>query len=449
MSVGGISLTMLSRAKNLRYKGDVVMTNRVPSGSFRGYGYMETTAIMIRAISRACRELDIDPTLYFEKNALPHMGDYYNSLAIGREWQKSVSPDWDKLVIETKKKFRWDERYKGWGVPTYEKGSIRRGVGCGLCGQSDLGGMASNTNIMLNNTGGVIVQTTMNEHGTGVRDTYRKLVADELDIPLEKVTVARADTQGAPSDFGSMAARSTYAGGSTAILACRDLKQKLAEQAEKKLGAPAEDWEFVGGKMRRKSNGEEHILPEILIAPNSLTGTGHWDGVENANVCNMQFIEVEVDMETGVVKVIDQVSGVDAGKVVNPLGLKNQVESFYPGIDMALSEETVWDPNDNRILTTNMNDYYYRTFNDMTNHDMVILESFKDKESVFPFGAMGIAEPCMTPSGPAVQMALYNATGVEILEYPFTPQRVLEALKANGIDYSKKPQEEKERRVNP
>jgi xanthine dehydrogenase molybdenum-binding subunit len=289
--------------------------------------------------------------------------------------------------------------------------------------------MAANTNIMINNGCGVIVQTTMNEHGTGVRDTYRKLVAEELDIPLEKVTIAKADTQGAPSDFGSMAARSTYAGGITAILACRDLKEKLCKQAEKRFGISADDWEFAGGKMRRKSNGEEHILPEILIAPNSLTGTGHWDGVENANVCNMQFVEVEADIETGLVTLIDQMSGVDAGKVVNPIGLKNQVESFYPGIDMALMEETVWDPNDNRILTANMSDYKTRTFNDIAHHDMVVLESFKDRESVFPFGAMGIAEPCMTPSGPAVQMALYNAIGVEILEYPFTPQRVLAALK--------------------
>ncbi|MDR1515882.1 MAG: xanthine dehydrogenase family protein molybdopterin-binding subunit [Synergistaceae bacterium] len=429
MSVGGISLTMLSRSRNIRYKGDVVITNRVPSGTFRGYGYMETTAIITRAICRACRELDIDPVRYFEVNALKQGGQYYNSLAVGREWQVSVSPDWDVLVRETAKKFRWDERFKGWGVPTKIDGHKRRGVGCALCGQSDLGGMAANTNIMINNGCGVIVQTTMNEHGTGVRDTYRKLVAEELDIPLEKVTIAKADTQGAPSDFGSMAARSTYAGGMTAILACRDLKEKLCKQAEKRLNVPADDWEFVGGKMRRKSNGEEHILPEILIAPNSLTGTGHWDGVENANVCNMQFVEVEVDIETGVVSLIDQMSGVDAGKVVNPLGLKNQVESFYPGIDMALMEETVWDSNDNRILTANMVDYKTRTFNDVAHHDMVVLESFKDKESVFPFGAMGIAEPCMTPSGPAVQMALYNATGVEVLEYPFTPQRVLAALK--------------------
>lgn len=438
MSVGGISMSMMCRTTNMRYKGDVVMTNRLPSGSFRGYGYMETTAIIARAIFRACRELDLDPFDYFVKNALTHGGMYYNSLAIGREWQKSVSPDWKDMVIASGEKFRWKERFKGWGVPTKVDGAKRRGVGCCLCGQSDLGGMASNTNIMLNSQGGVIVQTLMNEHGTGVRDVYRKIVADELEIPIENVTIAHANTQTSPSDFGSMAARSTYAGGMSAMYACKDLKKKIAEQTEKRLGIPAEDVEFKGGFIVRKSNPEEkHVVPEILISPNSLTGTGHWDGVENGNLCNMQYVEVEVDTETGLVKLVDQLSGVDAGRVVNPLGLKNQIESFYPGIDMALMEETVFDPFDNRVLSASLIDYKTRTFNEVSHHDMTILESNIDKENVFAFGAMGIAEPCMTPSGPAVTMAIYNAIGVEVLEYPYTPQKILDAIR------SKKEEEDK------
>ena len=433
MSVGGISMTMLSRAKNLKYQGEVVMTNRVPSGSFRGYGYMETTAIITRAICRACIQLDIDPVVYFAKNALPHKGQYYNSLAIGREWQTSVSPDWDNLVLKSAEKFRWNERFKGWGVPTMGKGTKRRGVGCGFCGQSDLGGMASNTDIMINAGGGVIVQTTMNEHGTGVRDVVRKIVAEELDIPLEKVVVAKSSTQSAPSDFGSMAARSTYTAGITAKMAAEEIKEKLYKQAEKKVGVPADDLVFKGGMLHRISKPEEiYSLHQVLISPNSLTGTGHWDGVENANLCNMQFMEVEVDTETGEVRVIDQFTGVDAGTIVNPLGIKNQVESFFPGIDLALIEETVFDPNNNRILSGNMIDYKTRTFNDMPHHDMLILESCKDNQEKypFPFGAMGIAEPAFTPSGPAVAMAIYNACGIEMLEYPFLPHKILAALKA-------------------
>jgi|LSQX01.3.fsa_nt_gb xanthine dehydrogenase molybdenum-binding subunit len=144
----------------------------------------------------------------------------------------------------------------------------------------------------------------------------------------------------------------------------------------------------------------------------------------------MQYVEVEVDTETGLVKLVDQLSGVDAGRVVNPLGLKNQIESFYPGIDMALMEETVFDPFDNRVLSASLIDYKTRTFNEVSHHDMTILESNIDKENVFAFGAMGIAEPCMTPSGPAVTMAIYNAIGVEVLEYPYTPQKILDAIRS-------------------
>ena len=116
--------------------------------------------------------------------------------------------------------------------------------------------------------------------------------------------------------------------------------------------------------------------------------------------------------------------------IVNPLPLRNQVQSFYAGTDLALMEETVWDQNDYRVLNPSNLDYKTRTFNEVTQHDHIVLETNKGKDTRYPFGANGVGEPLLAPGGPAIRMAVYNACGVWINEFPFTPARVLAALRA-------------------
>ena len=96
---------------------------------------------------------------------------------------------------------RWKDRFKGWGIPSRADGSRRYGVGMGLSGHSDIGGMASNTNVTMTSAGGVMIQTVMTEFGSGVRDVYRKIVAEELCIPVDRVRVSISDTSAAPLDF--------------------------------------------------------------------------------------------------------------------------------------------------------------------------------------------------------------------------------------------------------
>ncbi len=433
LAVGTNTLPILCKTDNKKYDAKVVVTNHLPSGSFRGYGYMESTALVSKAIFEACEKLGIDPVDYFERNALRKGERYHNSMATPHCWQYNKTADWSELVRRTAEAFRWKDRFKGWGVPTWvsEDGRRARGVGVAAAGHSDTGGKPSNANVTITGLGSVYLSTCMAEFGAGTRDVMLKVVAEELDMPLESIRVSNADTGMTPPDFGSTGSRSTYCGGIVAKYACQDLKRKLYELAHEKFGADVDDLDFGGGFVFHKSDPSKKysLFPQLMGKVDGVTGCGHFDGVHNSTIFHLQFVEVEVDKELGTFEIVDHFGGSDAGVIVNPLPLRNQVQSFFAGIDIACMEETVWDPNDYRVLNASNIDYKTRTFNDVVPHDHIILESMKDTDNDYPFGAVGVGEPLLAPGGPAIRMAIYNACGVKLDEYPYTPAKLLRALK--------------------
>lgn len=433
MSVGTNALPLLCKTDNKSFHGTVVVTNHVPSGSFRGYGYLETTALVTQAIYEGCERMNIDPVDYLVRNTLKLGDKYHNAMAEPHPWQFNKTADWSHLCQVTADEFHWKDRFKGWGVPTWVSpdGKRVRGVGVGAAGHSDTGGKPSNANVIITGLGSVYVQSIMAEFGAGTRDLVKKIVAEELDMPLESIRMADSDSGVCPPDFGSTGSRSTYCAGIVAKRACEDLKKKLFKLAHDRLNLPEDDLGFSQGKIYRLSNPDEKypLFPFLMGKVDGVTGCGHFDGVANSTIMCFQFVELEVDKELGTFHITDFLSGSDAGVIVNPLPLRNQVESFYAGVDLAKMEETVWDPNDFRVLDCNQYDYKTRTFNDVVPHRHIILESMKDKETDYPFGAVGVGEPILAPAGNAIRLALYNATGVKLNQYPFTPDKILAGLK--------------------
>lgn len=433
MQVGTNTMAMLCRTDNKKYDGTVVVTNHIPSGSFRGYGYLESTLLLSNCIYEACEKLNIDPVDYLDKNAMNRGTEFYNPMARPHFWQKNMTADWSYLIRESAKEFKWQERWKGWGVPTWESpdGRFARGIGVGAAGHADTGGKPSNANVTLTGLGAVYVSTVMTDFGAGTRDVMQKIAAEELNVPIECIRLTPSDTGVNPLDFGSTASRSTYCGGISVKRACIDLKNRLFERVEQRTGIPASDCGFKDGYVYRLSNPEEKIglFPQLMGKVDSITGVGHFDGVDNSTIYHIQFVEVEVDKEMGTFKIIDHFGGSDAGVIINPLPIRNQVQSFFAGIDIACMEETVYDPYDYRVLNPSNIDYKVRTFNDAVPHRHIILETNKDIESEYPFGANGVGEPILAPGAPAISMAIYNACNIKLTSYPFTPNKVLAALK--------------------
>ena len=433
LSVGTNSITHLTKTMNICFNADVVITNHVPSGSFRGYGYLESTNLLTSAICDACCEMGIDPMDYFEKNAMTVGEEFYNACAPQHPIQYNSSSDWKNLVRETRKACEWDKKWQGWGKPTWvsEDGKKFRGLGVAAAGHCDTGGKQSNATVTITGLGAVYVSTCMSEFGAGTRDIMHKIVAEELDMPLESVKMSPVDTGANPADFGSTGSRSTYCGGIVALKAAQDVKRQILEIASTKSNIPVEDLEFTNGVVKQISNPDNvmPLFPFVMGKVDSLTGVGHHSGVEDSTIYHLQVVEVEVDKELGSVKVINHFAGSDAGVIINPLAAKNQMQAFYAGVDLGLMEETIWDPNDYRVLNPSNIEYKTRTFNDMVNHDHIILETNKGKDTRYPFGANGLGEPMIAPGGPAIRMAVYNAIGVWVDEFPLTPNRVLGAIK--------------------
>ena len=433
LGVGTNTLPILCKTNNKKYDADVVVTNHMPSGSFRGYGYLESTFLLYCAINEACEQLDIDPVDYLERNAMKLGETFHNSMAGPHYYVSNKTSDWSYLVSETAKAFKWSEKYKGWGVPTWVSPDGRkvRGIGVGAAGHSDTGGKPSNATVTLTGLGAVYINTVMAEFGAGTREVQQKVVAEALNMPIESIRLTPSDTGSSVPDFGSTGSRSTYCGGIAAKMACDDLLQKLYELAERRCGIPADDCGYENSYVYQKSNPENKypIFPHLMGRVDGVTGTGHFEGVHNSTIYHLQFVEVEVDLELGTFEVIDHFGGSDAGVIVNPLPLRNQVQSFFAGIDIACMEETIYDPNDYRVLNPSNIDYKVRTFNDAPHHDHIVLESNKGKETDYPFGAFGVGEPLLAPGGPAIRMAIYNACGIKLNHYPFTPAKVLAALK--------------------
>jgi xanthine dehydrogenase molybdenum-binding subunit len=429
VAVGLEALAVLARCPNVNVKTKLVLTNTIPSGPYRGFGYLENTAVLSSVLSMAMEKANLNPVDYYKKNCLKP-GDRFYHPYFGTGFEVSAGPDITRAIEKGAELFGWENKWKGWGKPTVVHGTKRRGVGMGVAGETDTGERPSNENVQLNALGSVTVYCCATEFGTGTRDVVRKIVAEALDIPLERVGVTPPDTLINPYESGSTGSRSTYAMGAAVLAAAEDAKRKLFQRAAPMLRARPEDLETRDGFVYVRGGGERKLPWVAVMGPmGSITGEGHFPGRSNLPAYQVQFVEVEVDVETGEIELLNLVSSTDCGQIVDPLALQNQLQGFHPGVDLALREETVVDKATGRMLNPNMIDYKVRTFPELPRHQFVILETPPQADPPCPFGAFGVGEPSLAPALPAITMAVYNAIGKRFTDYPITPDKVLKALR--------------------
>ena len=435
LGVGLISQPVLAQSKNIDITAKAVLTNRMCSGAYRGYGYLENGIHICNALYKGLEKINLDPYAYFCHNRLK-VGDEFFHAYMCSGFHRSAGPDPIDLLHAGAEEFGWYDKWKGFGVPTSVDGSKIRAVGMGFCGQSDLGENPAQENVQLNFDGGVVVYCAATDFGPGTRDVMRKVAAEELNVPLEMVQVTPSDSISVPYDWGSTGSRSTYAMGSSVLEAARNAKQILFEKAAKLFGCPPQALETKDGMVSIMGHPEATMPWIAAIGFNQcITGVGHFEGAYNVTTHQAQFIEIEVDKETGKVTVLEQICSTDVGKIVNPSALKGQLDGYFPGMDLALREETIWDRS-GRVINGNMIDYKSRTWNEVPRkHKNIVLESaVNNEEHPVPFGAIGGGEPSLAPAIPAITLALYNATGVWFNQYPVTSKEILDALnKKEGV----------------
>jgi len=430
VAVGCGEAQLMLRCPNWNLRTRLVCTNHSASGVVRGFGGQELESALSPILARAMERANLDPVQFFKKNYVkPGDGYFWRE---GNYWV-SRGRDYSEAIDKGAQAFGWKENWKGWLKPTAVDGARRKGVGVGVHGNADVGEDESEAYVRLNPDATATIYVSVSESGMGQRSSLCKMAAEVLQLPLERIHVTPADTMVNPFDFGLVGSRGTYAVGSAVIRAAEDARKKLLELAAPKLEAVPEDLETMDGRIFLKESPEQGIpWSRAMGIMQTCMGFGRFEPDYSVPNFLIQFVEVEVDTETGRVDLRRIVSATDVGQIIDPLSLEGQLHGALgsAGIDTAVFEESILDRATGHMLNINMVDYKWRTFLDLPQFENVILET---PIPTHRFKAIGVGEVATSPGPGAVLMAVSNALGKRVSEYPLTPDKILQALgKAGG-----------------
>ena len=316
------------------------------------------------------------------------------------------------------------------------------GFSCGFFG----GGDPTHAAVNLKGDGSLEVLMGTIDIGQGCKTALSQIAAEEMGVPFDSIIFTNKDTDVTPYDMGTLASRVTFVGGNALIKACADLKQKIRSFAAKRMEAEESMIEISGSKAYVANDSEKSMsfadigaeaiskasflsgngayVPEGPKAPNPKTGAQPFLAAAPFGVC---IVEIEVDTGTGVIEILKNIHVYEIGKAINPLICKGQIHGgAVMGIGMALSEDAhpYWPSPDNPAAS--LGDYVIPTAADIPRD--VKCEIIEIPHPDGPYGAKGFSEMGCNAEVPAVTMAVYDAIGVWIKQFPITPETVLRAL---------------------
>lgn len=430
----------LYRIQNVRSKGTLVYTNNPSKGAMRGFGNPQMIIAMEAMLDALAEDAGIDPLEIRHKNA------FHNGEISVHGWEIG-SCGLSECIDKAAARANWKEKRN-----SPKKGRKRRGIGIGCCNHvsgyrpilRDFDG--SSAIIKISDAGQVTVYTGEVDMGQGYNTVAAQCAAEELGIDLKHIKIAPVDSEISVLGIGCLASRGTMMGGNAVKKAAADAAQKIIQEAAPLYGYDKDLLTLRGGYLVKKGNEEKVALFNEVVAklvkaragqPIVCTAYYRPDTVLPDPVTNYgnpspaysfaaHVAEVEVDMDTGVVNVVNYVAANDVGKVINPLLANGQLEGgALQGIGWALTENIA--VKNGKIMNPNFLDYKIPTFADMVNVEPILVE---ESDSNGPYGAKSLGEPAFDPVAAAVCNAIYNATGVRITKLPARPESMLAEIQA-------------------
>jgi xanthine dehydrogenase YagR molybdenum-binding subunit len=410
------------RCENVRTEEMFVYTNTAPMNSFRAPGYTEGAFALECAMDALARELGIDRLELRRKNYADRDQDKKREYS-----QKRLRECYD-LGAE---RFGWKNRR----VPAAARhDNVRRGVGMASVTWGAGGGPPAYASVRLNRDGSIDVLTGSQDLGTGSRTILAQIAAEQLGAANGDVRTVLGDTERLPYAPNSWGSITTASVGPAVRVAAEEARQALFDAAAGMMNVPASSLASEASVIRVKG-GERSMtfgevcdkLGDVMIIGNGSRGANPAKTAINAFAA--QFAEVEVDMDTGQVRVLRIVSAHDSGRIINPMLAASQVEGgVLQGIGYALFEERILDERSAFPLNPTMHDYKIPTMADVPSIETIFVEASDTVAN--HTGAKGLAEPPVIGVAPAVANAVADAIGGDVLEIPLTPWRVLEAISA-------------------
>jgi len=432
------TFSSLYRVPHVRQHVDVIYTNNIYACAFRGYGNPQATFALESQIDTLAHELKMDPLDIRLKNA-QEPGE---TTGQGMVLRTCGLAECLKTAADNA---NWEVKY---AAPTKQKtGKVR---GLGMASLFHVGGGAKiyrsdgcGTILKIDDFGAVTVVTGASEIGQGSETVIAQIVAEELGLPISNIRVINNDSDLKPWDVGVHASRTTFIAGNSALRAAREARGKILDGAAAKMKRDASDLDLSDGKVIDRASGEPiESIAKILRAmhfggkhelvmttdfyepPSRAPDENHKGDVSACYAFGTHVAEVEVDLDTGVIKVLGLSAAHDVGRVISRNGIEGQIEGgVAQGMGYALSEEVKLEGG--RVLNPNFSDYQLMTTHNVPELKIAFIET---NDPAGPFGAKGVAEAPLVPVAPAIANAVYNATGVRIKELPMTPERVLRKL---------------------
>jgi putative selenate reductase molybdopterin-binding subunit len=423
----------LYRWQNIRFRGTSVYTNLPVAGAYRGYGATQAYFPLEVLLDELAEKIGMDAIELRRRNHI-RSGEgspIFQALGEGTEGvsQTIGSCGLAECIELGAAEIGWKDKR---GKAALQTGPIRRGVGmcCLMQGSSiphvDMGAAY----LKMNEDGTFNLLLGATDLGTGSDTVLAQVAAEILGVPASMMTVYSSDTDLTPFDVGAYASSTTYLSGEAVAKAARHARELLLEVAGEILGCPTEDIELVNAHAIARNGNKAHfseIGRHSLYVKNQrqIQGSASHVTQKSPPPFSAQFAEVEVDTETGQVKVLKYVAAVDCGTAINPKLAEGQIQgAVLNGISYALTEEFVFDPR-GRLLNNDFN--YYKIFSaaDVPDIRALLVPTW---EATGPFGAKSVSEIGINGPIPAIANAIYDAVGIRLTKTPFTPERVLRAL---------------------
>lgn len=421
---GHKSIPLYGKTEAFRFHYDVVYTNTMSAGAYRGYGATQGIFALESAVNELADKLNMDPVYLREINMVQQgqrMPAYYNELL-----QSSAL---DRCMARVKKMMNWDEKF-----PCRDMGNGKvRGVGVAMAMQGsgisnvDVGSVT----IKVNDDGFYAMTIGAADMGTGCDTTLAQIAADCLNCDLDNIIVYGSDTDVSPYDSGSYASSTAYITGGAVVKACDSLKKRILKEGSRLLQLPEEELDFDGSYIVSLHNPDKKITLKDL-ANESLHTTNNALQVTESNYSQTSpppfmvgMAEVEVDTETGAIEIIDYAAAVDCGTPLNPNLARVQTEGgLAQGIGMALYEDIIYNEK-GQNLTNSFMQYKIPCRQDVGKIRVELESSY---EPTGPFGAKSIGEVVINTPSPAIAHAVYNAVKVRVRELPITPEKLLKEM---------------------
>jgi carbon-monoxide dehydrogenase large subunit len=387
-----------------------IYTNTVPGGYYRSPGAVATAFAVDCHTDILAKELGMDPAEFRLKNFLSE-GE---ADAVGHELRN----------VRFREVLRGALDGVGWNKP--KKRNYGRGIA--LSGRHISGG---DTGVVLSAEadGGFAIVSPSIDQGSGTHTILRQLVADQMKVPIEQVRVTIGDTDSAPRDGGMRASRMTYVAGNAVVQACEQLRQKLLDRAARMLECGVDEVEFADGRFSLRSDPGQQIALRRMVAqatePLAVTVYEDYPYPEDISYICAQVAEVEVDPDTGAVRVHRVVSAHDVGTIINPVTHQGQIDgATIMGMGQGVMEELVME--NGKIANNNLGEYKLPSIKDIPELKTVLV---KTTGGVGPLDSKPIGEFANNGPPAAIANAIADAVGVRLFELPVKAESIYQALK--------------------